>query len=648
MHVGAYRTLAAGMAFATCAGLDDAWAQSAPPPSEAKTAAAAVVPGIPYVTTFQIQGGDAAVEKIATETSSLKSLEKDPPPGPPGLVGRAKLDIERIASALMATGRYGALVDVTIAGVPVSSTAAPDAVQNARRPVPAVVKVNPGPVFTLGNVQVRNADRQRPIGVIEPREVGLVPGQPAPSGVIFAAEAKIVDRLRRDGYPFAKITGREAVADHARKRLDVTINVAAGSRAPFGEITIGGTKEVDPKVVRGRVPFAPGDRYDPEKMVELRDELAKLDVFSSIRVKEGTEPDAQGRVPVIIDVEEKKFRYVGAAAKYGTTEGAGVSAYWGHRNLFGGAEKLRIDASASRLITNNPQDYEYRLGAHFEKPGIWQGFDDLLADAEVLRERPDAYWRDGARGAVAIRRRLTSDLSIQAGVEVEASNIRDTFGEKSYLLVGLPLGATYDSTNSKLDPTEGIRATVSAAPYFNSGGGGASSLNIFKGQVSTYWKFDDAGRYVLAGKIGVGSIIGPSAIEDVPANRRFFAGGGGSIRGFAYQNASPKCDSSLPTPKKALDCKNDQAVGGRSLLETSVEMRIKVTDTIGIVPFVDAGAAFDKTYPGFGETIRVGAGIGLRYYTAIGPIRFDVATPVMGKDKNDPLVAFYVSVGQSF
>jgi translocation and assembly module TamA len=412
-------------------------------------------------------------------------------------------------------------------------------------------------------------------------------------------------------------------------------------------VTISGTKEVDPRVPLGRTPFRPGDQYDPEKVKELRDELAKLDVFSSIRVREATEPDASGRVPIRIEVEEKKFRYVGAAAKYDTIDGAAVNAYWGHRNLFGGAEKLRLDAGVGKLIANKPADYEYQLRAQFEKPGIITGFDDLLAEIEARRERPDAYWRDGVRGAVAIRRRLNSDLSIQAGLEVEASTIRDTFGEKDFLLVGAPLSATFDNTDDKLDPKEGIRATLLAAPYYNAQGE-QKSLNIFKGQVSAYWALDEDGRYVVAGKIGAGSILGPASTADVPANRRFFAGGGGSIRGFAYQSASPFCEEIVPRPDKALECDDDQPLGGRSLLEASLEARIKITDTIGIVPFVDAGAAFEKPFPDFKEDIRVGAGLGLRYYTAIGPIRLDVATPVMGRSRNDPRVAIYVSIGQAF
>lgn len=629
---------------AACA-LSVAYAQ--PAPTGPAPADAAAVPGVSYAVTFKVEGGDADVEKIATETSTLKTLEKEPPPGPPGLVGRAKSDIERISQALTATGRYGAIVDVTVAGVSVSSQSAQDAAQRSSKPVPVVVVVNPGPVFTFGTVRVQQLDRGAAQAVIDLRKAGLETGKPAPSAAIFAAEAKIVDTLRNDGYPFAQVKGRDAVADHARKQLDLTIQVAAGLQAPFGEVTVTGTKDVDPAVVRGRVPFKPGERYSPEKVKELREEVAKLDVFSSIRVREADKPDASGRVPIALEVEEKKFRYIGAAAKYSTLDGVSSNVYWGHRNLFGGAEKLRLEAGVGRLLSNKPEDYEYRARAQFEKPGIITGFDDLLIEIEAMRERPDAYWRDGARGQIAIRRRLSSDFSLQAGVEVEGSRITDTFGEKDFLLVGLPVLATFDNTDNPLDPTEGIKATLQAAPYWNQKGE-TKSLNIFKGQISSYWAFDEDGRYVLAGKIGAGSIVGPSTTADVPANRRFFAGGGGSIRGFSYQSASPSCVQLRPPPKNSLECEPYQPLGGRSLLETSLEARVKITDTIGVVPFVDAGAAFDKTYPDFKEDIRVGAGLGLRYYTAIGPIRLDVATPVMGRTKNDPRVAFYVSIGQSF
>lgn len=72
-----------------------------------------------------------------------------------------------------------------------------------------------------------------------------------------------------------------------------------------------------------------------------------------------------------------------------------------------------------------------------------------------------------------------------------------------------------------------------------------------------------------------------------------------------------------------------------------------MTETIGIVPFIDAGAAYAETIPDFSEGIRVGAGLGLRYYTGLGPLRFDVTVPLTPRDE-DPSVGFYVGLGQAF
>jgi translocation and assembly module TamA len=198
--------------------------------------------------------------------------------------------------------------------------------------------------------------------------------------------------------------------------------------------------------------------------------------------------------------------------------------------------------------------------------------------------------------------------------------------------VGLPVSVTYDSTDSLLDPTQGVRATASIAPY-PALLGSDPGIVVTKAQASTYYALDEEARYVLAGRIGFGSIVGADLAE-IPANRRFFAGGGGSVRGYEYRTLGPKGPFGDP-------------IGGRSLLEGSIEARIKITDTIGVVPFVDMGTAFEGSLPDFDERIRVSAGLGLRYYTGVGPIRLDVAFPV-NRERGDSLAAVYISLGQSF
>ena len=198
--------------------------------------------------------------------------------------------------------------------------------------------------------------------------------------------------------------------------------------------------------------------------------------------------------------------------------------------------------------------------------------------------------------------------------------------------VGIPLSVKYDSTDNLLDPTRGVRVTASVSPYPTFLG---STIGVVqsKAALSAYYALDEDARYVLAGRVGLGSIAGEE-LSDIPATRRFYAGGGGSVRGYAYRTLSPLGPDGRIT-------------GGRSLFEGSVEARIKLTDTIGVVPFFDAGMAFESAVPNFKQRLQMAAGLGLRYYTAIGPIRLDVAAPLNPR-KGDKPVAVYISIGQAF
>jgi translocation and assembly module TamA len=163
-----------------------------------------------------------------------------------------------------------------------------------------------------------------------------------------------------------------------------------------------------------------------------------------------------------------------------------------------------------------------------------------------------------------------------------------------------------------------------------------SSVDLVQGKAraSAYYSVDPDSRFVLAGLVGVGA-LGGADLADIPANWRFYAGGAGSVRGYPYNNLGPTGPFGLAV------------VGGRSLFAASAELRVKVTDTIGFVPFFDAGNAFATSFPNFSESLATSVGVGLRYYTAIGPIRADVAFPLDRRDARGP-VALYVSIGQAF
>jgi translocation and assembly module TamA len=138
---------------------------------------------------------------------------------------------------------------------------------------------------------------------------------------------------------------------------------------------------------------------------------------------------------------------------------------------------------------------------------------------------------------------------------------------------------------------------------------------------------------VLAGRTAVGSIVGEPR-SDIPANLRVYAGGGGSVRGFGYQLAGELDD-------------DDKPIGGRSLVELGGEVRVRITESIGVVAFVDAGTVYSSATPDFSETLRVGAGPGLRYFSPIGPLRLDVGFPLNPRDSDDTW-QLYISIGQAF
>jgi translocation and assembly module TamA len=405
---------------------------------------------------------------------------------------------------------------------------------------------------------------------------------------------------------------------------------------------------VDPAVIRSFVYVEPGDAYSPKAMADMRKSISRIQALGSVRIRESETLDAEGRLPVFVEVTERKPRVIGFSARYSTIDGPALHGYWEHRNLFGGAERLRVESDIFLAPRNDgtriksvedlePSDIGGRFRVSFLKPALYGTRNDLLIDGLLERDRTGGDRFGGYTSRLAdltgsIRHRFSDTFSVQAGLQVQKGQTSDVLGPIDYLVVGTPVSLTYDSTDRPLDPTQGVRVIASIVPY-PTFLGSTVGMTVTKASASAYYALDEDARYILAGRVGFGSIIG-APLDEIPANFRFFAGGGGSVRGYRYQSIGPEGPFGY-------------VVGGRSLLEGSLEARIKITDTIGIVPFVDAGGAFESSFPDFDDKVRFSAGLGLRYYTAIGPIRLDVAAPLDRRPGDKP-VSIYVSIGQAF
>lgn len=600
---------------------------------------------LPYDFEIVIEGEADGVENALESISTLYRLRGEPPPDAEALVRRAQSDIVPFIDALWGSGYYNARVGIEVAGVTLTirgdtsqaAIAAASGFRN-RALVPIRVVIEPREVFRLRTISLVGPQGE-PLAL--PEDVfTLEPGLEAQSATILAAQADIVDYYRAQSRPFAAIAAVDPVVVHPEGVMDIAIRVEPGPIAGIGPIAVTGNEGVPERVIRSFIYSDPGDPYSPESLASIRRSVSQIEAISAVRIRQGEALDENGNLPLELNVTERLPRLFGVAASYSTTDGPAANVYWAHRNLFGGAERLRLDASVFYLTQSGAgrraddewyDDLGGRVSASFLKPALWGTRNDFLADAVVSRDRTAGYTAELVNVTLAVRRRFSETFSIRGGVLYEAGQGTFVLGDYDYQLVGIPLGLDLDTTDSRLDPREGVRVRGAVTPYFDVAGT-SSDFTYSRLDASTYFALDARRRFVLAGRVGFGSIVGAD-LEDVPPNLRFFAGGGGSVRGYAYRSLGPRLAG--------------EPIGGRSLLEGSLEARLRVTDTIGIVPFVDAGAAFAESYPSFDEEVRYAAGVGLRYHTPIGPLRVDVAVP-LNPEEGDDRFGLYLGIGQSF
>lgn len=584
-----------------------------------------IVDPLNYTVTLEVAGGDEDLTDALNNASSLVADVERPVSGSLGLLTKARNDRKLLVSALYEKARYDGVVRILIAGKSID-TLPPDAEFGAG-PVPVAISVEPGQVFTLGDVRLEGDAAD-----LSPDEFALTQGGDAGSGRILKAEVEIVRRLKAEGRPLAKVTSRDIVADHDNAKLDVTLGVEAGPVAGYGPTTVTGTEAMDPEFTAYMAGLEPGKTYSPEEVDDARERLVGLGVFNSVALTEATALDANGNIPIDITVSERKKRFYGVGATLSNTEGLGLEGYWGHRNLFGKAEKLRIEGAIGRIgDANEFGKLNYNAGIMFEKPGVIGPASKFFANLKSVFEHPDAYDRFSVKTSAGLAYELSKTQSVSGELAVDYSRITDAFVDnREYLIVSTPLQYIFDNRDNKLNPTKGFRLLAYVEPAYDTIGG--TTFVKMKGEASAYQALDSSGRIVLAGRAVLGSIAG-AEVEDIPADRRFYSGGGGSVRGYAYQGIGPKDADGQPT-------------GGLSLAEASMELRYGVTETFGVVPFIDVGTVSTDSFPDFSD-VKAGAGIGIRYLTPFGPLRVDAAVP-LNPGPDDPSFGIYAGVGQAF
>ncbi len=496
----------------------------------------------------------------------------------------------------------------------------------------AVIHVVPGRRYSLGKIDIA-AGPTEPPGLISDN-LALKPGEPIIAERVQGAEAKVSLALPEQGYPFAEVGQRSILLDRETGLGDYYLPIETGPRARFGGFVTDGKTAFGADHIQVLARFEKGELYDSRKMDDLRKALVATGLFSNITVepKATGEPVGDGTEYVTTYVKQDAGppRTIAGTVGYATGEGFKAEATWTHRNLFPPEGALIAQGVAGTK--------EQGAGVTFRRSNAGQRDRTFEVVAEALHSDYDAYSAYTGRLAAQVRRTSTpiwqKKFTYAAGVELLGTAERawdDALGRKdrkTYYVGGLNGQIGLDFSDDLLDPTKGFRVTALVQPE-------GALRDGFKPYVRA--RLDASGynpvgdSLVLAGRVRLGTIQGAER-DEIPPSRRLYSGGGGSVRGFAYQKLGP------------LDPEGDPR-GGRSLNEASAEVRYRFGN-FGVVGFVDVGQSYAKTLPRFSD-LRMGAGIGGRYYTNFGPLRIDVATP-LDRRPGEGRFNVYVSIGQAF
>ncbi len=591
-----------------------------------------------YSAELTVLEAEGDIEGRLRSASTLWTDRDDPASGAGGLLAKARGDYRRLLATLYTEGHYGGTISILIDGREAADLPADTVLAN---PATVAVIVNPGPEFRFGEAAILNEAPPPQTWrdeVDDPRDEGYAPGEVARSTAVVRAEHLAVEAWRQQGHAKAEIAERRVEAAHEANLLNARITVEPGRRAYYGPITVNGTERLDPEFVAFMAGLPYGQEYDPDDITRATERLARLDVFRATRFQEADAIGPDGLLPIDLIVQERELRRIGIGGSYSTVDGLGLETYWLHRNLFGRAERLRFDARVAGIGKSfdsrafDPEEFTYRAGVSFEKPGVFTPDTNYFASLFGTREVLETYVRTGIDATSGYSHIFNEELA--GRLAVNASHARfedDAFGIREYTTAGLLGSLTFDSRDDAADATRGYFAEAVVEPFYEFQYGNPAFRSTIEGRA--YFGFGGENRFVLAARAKVGSLIGPS-IGEIPPDKLFFAGGGGSVRGYAFRNIG------VAGPAGTV-------IGGKSLIEGSLEARARVTNSIGLVGFADAGLVGGDSVPDFDEDVRIGVGAGLRYFTGFGPIRLDIAVPLDPRP-GDPSVAFYVGIGQAF
>ncbi|MCA0042611.1 autotransporter assembly complex protein TamA [Celeribacter litoreus] len=570
-----------------------------------------------FETRFETEADDSLTKALKASSAVLQARQEGVETSEE-IIAAVQADYGTLLSLLYREGYYGPVISIKVdgrEGADMSLISLPPQIDRV------TISVTPGPRFVFGDANVG------PLTPGTELPADFTTGEIARAGLVGDASDAAVDAWRQASHAKAEPTSQRVVADHRDKTLDVDIEIDPGPPVTFGTLSFAGRSQVKEQRLERIANFPSGAAYDPDTLTLVSSRLQKTGTFRSITLREAETLNPDGSLDITATLIDERRRRFGFGAEVSSLEGGTLSAYWMHRNITNHADRLRFDGEIAGLGGSTGVDYS--LSASYRRPATPSKKTTLVVGTSIEHlDEPDFRSDTGEfTFGVDVESSLISTFSTSIGYRY--SDVDDDFGHRIFHHLIFPVEGTRDRRDNTLNPKDGSYFAAEIMPFLGLYGSESGARLFVDGR--GYESFGEDDRFTFAARLQLGSIIGADYTE-VPPDMLFHSGGGGTVRGQPYQ--------SLGVDVGPLSS------GGSSFVGLSTELRSVVRGPISLVGFLDVGGVGTDALPGADAEWHSGAGLGLRYDTGVGPIRFDVAAPVSGSTSDG--VQFYIGIGQAF
>lgn len=566
-------------------------------------------------------GSDGDLRDRLRAASATLSASARGETGVQPLLAAALSDYRTLVQVLYDQGYFSPVVQIRMDG----REAASIQLLNPPRSIDQIaITVRPGRQFTFGRAEIAPLPSPQEVDIPE----AFASGRTATTAVLRDAANAGVENWRYAGHPQADVGGQSITANHVEARLNASLRLAPGPRLRFGQLKLASASAVRPDAIQRIAGFPTGEVFHPDLLSQSATRLRRTGSFASVTIRPEERANPDGSLDYVATIEDLPPRRLTFGAEISSSDGLEVSGTWTHRNLFGGAERLRFETRLSGIGSAN--DLDGRIAVRLDRPAAF-GPDDsqfYLLEAEKLDE--EHYTATQGYGAFGVRRVYSDKLFGEAALGFASTLAEDVYGKRRFKFLLGRVRVEYDGRDSSLSATSGYYLDARVLPFIGVDGTKSGVQLRFDGRA--YRSLGGSDRIVLAGRMQLGSVIGPS-VSEVSPTLLFYSGGAGSVRGQEFQSLGVPAAGGIS--------------GGRGYLALSGEIRARVAEKITLVGFYDVGFVDSESFVSSDSARHAGAGVGLRYdVTGIGAIRLDLAYPVNG-DTEDGL-QFYIGIGQAF